>query len=289
MLGQEFVALLKDSKSELTLADLSACSILDCEVIAVDICDAAEVEKLVSSEMPNVVINCAAFTQVDVAQEKPLDAFAVNALGVKNIANAVASLSNDCVMVHFSTDYVFGGKVTSNKPLNETEPNLPCGVYGLSKLLGDEFVQLALPDRHIILRTSWLHGSRGKSFVETIYKLSLEKEELRVVNDQYGAPTWAPWLAETSLLLLKKGSRGLFNACSKGAISWFDFANEIVRIGGGISRVTSQSTEELGRPAPRPAYSVLDVTKLEKELGADALMDWKDCVKNHIEVIKGDA
>jgi len=285
MLGQEFVSLLKDSASELVLADMQENSIQDLEVVQVDICDASQVSKLVSTVAPEVVINCAAYTQVDLAQEEPLKAFAVNALGVKNIAAAVASLNDEALMVHFSTDYVFSGDKGDNNPLDENAPKLPCGVYGLSKLLGDEFVQLALPKQHLILRTSWLHGTKGKSFVETIYKLSHERDELRVVDDQYGAPTWAPWLAETSIALIKKGARGLFNASSKGTISWFDFATEIVRVGGGKSQVAPQSTEELGRPAPRPVYSALDTSKLEQELGKGAIMDWKDCVKNHLEII----
>lgn len=285
MLGQEISLLLQGLEVDLTLADLKPDALFGAPVLELDILDVDSLRANLEAELPDVVINCAAFTNVDLAQTEPFTALQVNAQGPKNIAKAVDALSKKCLLVHFSTDYVFGGGKHAQAPIKETDSPLPCGMYGMSKLLGDELVQAILPSEHLIIRTSWLHGPKGKNFLETILTLSHEREELKVVNDQFGSPSYAPWLAQVTLDLISADARGLFNASSQGEISWFDFAKEIVHLGKGSAKVSPQTTEELGRPAPRPAYSVLDCAKLESFLGRPVI-SWQECVKFHIESIQ---
>ena len=160
----------------------------------------------------------------------------------------------------------------------------PCGVYGHSKRFGDELVSRILPNHSLIIRTSWLHGVHGPNFIDSILRFAKQREEIRVVNDQTGSPTWSSWLAEIMLALLMKDARGVFNATSRGDITWFDFATEIVRLAGLQTRVLPQTTEELNRPAPRPVYSTLELSKLEAFLGKPCI-DWKEGVAAHMALL----
>ncbi len=281
MLGAEFVDVFRKEGYDLRLVDQrNAAS----DVSALDITSVKAVDSVVSEYSPDWIVNCAAYTQVDRAEVEADLAFQVNAWGVAILAKAARNAG--AKMVHISTDYVFGGDAaakTRTTPYREDEPTAPCGVYGQSKCLGDELLCSLLPKAHLIVRTSWLHGPRGKNFVTAILDASRQKKELRVVNDQFGSPTWAPWLAQVVELLMKRGATGLFHASSRGNISWFDFAKEICAQAGTNTTLLPQSTQELARPAPRPPYSTLDISKLEQYLDAECI-SWKEGVKAHLAV-----
>ena len=277
MLGSEIVQALPSNN--LLLTDYLASSGIE----LLDIADEKKVNKLVQEFRPDILINCAAYTNVDLAEKEVQKCFLINAIGPQNLANSLRD-SQAC-LVHISTDYVFGANAQNTTiPYTEEDAASPCGVYGMSKYVGDRFVSLIRPDNSLIARTSWLHGRNGKSFVDKIVELGSSKSELTVVDDQYGSPTWAPWLAEVIVKLLESDKRGIYNACSKGGISWFDFAKEIISQAGLSCKVLPQSTRELARPAPRPAYSVLDISKLEKVLGS--VVTWQHGISEHFKYSK---
>lgn len=273
MLGREFVPLY--SNTQLLLTDTNP----NQNAAVLDITKSLEVEKLVNSFDPDVIINCAAYTQVDKAESDAENCFLVNSIGPMNLAKA----AKRAMLVHISTDYVYAGDGTNRGiPYQETDSVAPCGVYGLSKYLGDQFVLDLLPNNSLIARTSWLHGRAGVSFVDTILKLAQTRESISIVNDQYGSPTWAPWLAQTIVHLISRKITGVYNISSDAGISWFDFAKEIVTQAGLKCNVTAQSSAELSRPARRPFYSVLDISKLERELGSKC-QSWKSGIEEHLK------
>lgn len=210
------------------------------------------------------VINCAAYTDVDGAESNPTLAHQVNAAGVEQLAI-------DCrlaaiPLVHFSTDYVFDGSGRTPYLAEPPSNSSPVNAYGMSKLRGEELIRETGPD-HLIIRTSWLYAPWGKNFVRTIAAAARNKPELKVVNDQRGRPTSAQRLAASTLALLDRNSRGLYHITDGGDCTWCDFATEIVRLIGAPCRVTPCTSSEFPRLAKRPAYSVLDITKAEAELG----------------------
>lgn len=209
-----------------------------------------------------LVVNCAAYTDVDRAETEEGAAMAVNALGPANLAARCRRIG--ALLVHFSTDYVFDGR--SARPYRPDEPRRPLGAYGRSKAAGEERIE-ASGCEHLIIRTSWLYAPWGKNFVRTIAKLAAEKPQLRVVNDQRGRPTSAERLAATTAALIGAGARGVLHATDGGECTWFEFAREIVRRSGAPCRVEPCSTAEYPRPAARPAYSVLDLTATEALIG----------------------
>ena len=224
------------------------------------------------------VINCSAYTAVDLAESNPTDAIRINSIGPKNLALAVRETHGK--LLHFSTDYRYGSCL-ERTPLDESTTPSPAGVYGYTKYLGDEFVQLILPDRSAILVTSWLHGEIGKSFVGTIRQLVIERPEIKVVSDQIGSPTYAGWLAAATVKFLSVFQPGLYHASNIGEISWFDFATRIAELVGSKCKVLPQSTSELNRPAPRPPYAALNCKKLEALLGVPC-QNWEDGLKSHL-------
>lgn len=249
---------------------------------SLDICDAARVNEVVRATHPAWIVNCAAYTAVDKAEAEKETAFAVNAKGPENLARAAAEVG--ACLLHISTDYVFGGGAKQSNPYLETDAFDPCGVYGESKCAGDKIVAEILPAAHLIVRPSWLHGTHGPNFLETILKAAREKPELRVVNDQVGSPTYAAWLAQTICELIEKNARGTFHATSRGNISWFDFAAEIIAQAGFSTRLLPQTTQELNRAAPRPYFSTLDLGKLEGYL-ARPCPSWKVGVREHLQAL----
>lgn len=209
------------------------------------------------------VINCAAYTDVDGAESDEKAAHAVNAEGPALLAEACAA--SGAQLVHISTDYVFSGK--ADRPYQTDDSMLPVGVYGKTKAAGEEAVMRA-SRRNIVVRTSWLYAPWAKNFVRTMAMLTRDKDELKVVNDQRGTPTSAEHLADVVVLLLRGQAKGVFHATDGGECTWFDFACAI-RDGLGHSCALSPcTTDEFPRPAPRPAYSVLDVSGTEEVVGA---------------------
>jgi dTDP-4-dehydrorhamnose reductase len=214
---------------------------------------------------PELIVNCAAFTKVDACEGEGRElAFAVNGEAVDNVA-AMAQ-SGDSRWVHVSTDYVFDGK--AREPYREDDPTEPLSVYGQSKLEGER--RALANGRSLIVRTSWLFGSGGPNFVATIVGMIESGKHLRVVQDQEGAPTYAPFLAMAILDLAQLGTTGVVHYRNREPVSWYAFASEIAGLWSGTRRmpeVVPVTSEEFPRPAPRPAWSVLDVTRFEEITG----------------------
>jgi len=238
-----------------------------------DITDKSALFDTVKRSHPDLVINAAAYTAVDKAESEPDAAFAVNRDGPCYIA--VACAEKGIPLVHVSTDYVFDGKKTG--PYLETDPVAPIGVYGKSKAEGEAEVRRNLKE-HIIIRTSWLCGVHGNNFVKTMLCLGREREELRVVDDQHGCPTFAVDLAEAILTIasiIEKGkniSWGTYHYCGAGSTTWYGFASKIFEIAKThdtlkLKKVIPIATSEYPTPAKRPANSVLDCTLLERNFG----------------------
>lgn len=284
MLGQHLSQVLSQAGAELYCADLSELgerAPAEAEKIKLDITSAPAVVGAISDIRPDWVINAAAYTAVDDAERNINLSFEVNAYGPGYLARAVRDAGGR--MVHISSDYVYGADdahLDSRCHYVEGDRCSPCGIYGQSKRAGDELVISALPERSVIVRTSWLHGIYGPNFVDTIVRVAREREEIRVVNDQFGSPTWAGWLTEMILRLMQTDASGVVHASSRGEISWYDFACEIVRLAGLPTRVLPQTTAELGRPAKRPAFSVMSKARLELLTG-ESILDWRSSVAEH--------
>jgi dTDP-4-dehydrorhamnose reductase len=217
------------------------------------------------------VIHCAAYTDVDGAEADEATATEINGHGVGRLVERCDALK--VPLVHYSTDYVFDGNATS--PYAVDHPTDPINAYGRSKLVGEERVR-ASSGPHLLIRTSWVYAPWGKNFVRTIAKLALERESLRVVNDQRGRPSSAEQLARSSLALLEAGQQGTFHATDGGECTWFDFATAIAAAVNPSCRVEPCTSAEFPRPAKRPAYSVLDVSRTEAVIGP--LTPWREAL-----------
>ncbi|MNL07361.1 dTDP-4-dehydrorhamnose reductase [compost metagenome] len=222
------------------------------DYVTMDITDLAQVREVFASVKPDAVINCAAYTNVDGAETDEENAYRINALGSWNLA--LACQAADIPVMYVSTDYVFDG--TKGSAYDEYDTPNPQSVYGRSKRAGEIHVE-RLCSKHYIVRTAWLYGHGGKNFVETILNAASERPELKVVNDQWGSPTWTVDLARTMCALLTSERFGTYHVTSSGLCTWQDFANKIVELGGLATPVLPQSTKELNRPAPRPHFSAL--------------------------------
>jgi dTDP-4-dehydrorhamnose reductase len=235
-----------------------------------DIADAEAVARAVAESAPALVVNCAAWTDVDGAEGNPPQALTVNGSGAGHVAAAANAAG--AWTIHVSTDYVFDG--TKREPYVESDPVGPLSGYGRSKLEGEYEVAANAPERHTIVRSSWLFGPGGRSFPQTILRLAGERDRLTVVDDQVGCPTFTGHLAAALVELAARGTqtpRGVLHIAGAGHCSWFEFAREIVAA-AGISgcEVVPVSSEQFPRPAPRPAYSVL-----RSERGAPILPHWR--------------
>ena len=234
--------------------------------------------ELVRRIVPDVVVNAAAYTAVDRAESEPDAAFRVNALAPEAIARACAA--SDALLLHYSTDYVFDGSVS--RPYREDDATAPLGVYGASKLAGEEAIR-ASGARHAILRTAWVYAAHGKNFLHTMLRLARERDELRVVGDQIGAPTPAAWIADASARIVAHGvpASGIWHLVAAGETSWYGFAGAIMdeALAAGLlarrPRVLPINTAEYPTPVRRPAYSVLDTARLRRDFGI-AVPDWRD-------------
>ena len=243
----------------------------------IDITSLDSVRTVVVTLKPEVVVNAAAYTNVDDCETNRDLAFAVNGDGVGHLARVSADIG--AKLVHISTDYVFdGGK---GSPYREDDPTGPLSVYGQSKLLGEQNARLN-PD-HLIIRTQWLYGLHGKNFVETMLRLATERTELSVVDDQIGSPTWTVDLARAIRALVETGCRGTYHAANAGFCSWNEFARAIFAAAGVKITVKPMTTTELNRPAPRPLYSTLDCGKLARDSGFTP-QDWRAALKTYLSL-----
>ena len=224
---------------------------------------------------PQYLINCAAYTAVDRAEQEKDLAFQVNGEAVGVLA-AVCK-ENNSRFIHISTDYVFDGTATT--PYKETFPPHPVNTYGASKLEGEKQA-LQFNPGSIIIRTSWVYSEFGKNFVRTMVKLMKEKEEINVVNDQVGSPTYAADLAEVILQIIASGNwhPGIYNFSNKGIINWYDFAVAIKELNKSNCKVNPISTAQYPTPAKRPVYSVLDSSKIQETYGIQ-LKDWRESLR----------
>ncbi len=217
-----------------------------------DITDRAQIMETVAIRSPQLVIHTAAYTDVDGCEQHPDRAYKVNAIGTQNVALACARL--DATMVYISTDFVFNGR--KKQPYIEFDEPDPKSVYARSKLAGEQYVR-SLVNKGFIVRTSWLFGKHGKNFVETILRLAGERDELRIVSDQIGSPTFAGDLVQEMARLIATGAYGIYHLSNNGSCSWFDYARKILELAHVENgQVVPISPEALGRPAVRPAFSV---------------------------------
>lgn len=246
---------------------------------AVDLTDLASVETAIEDYRPDVVINAAAYTNVDRAEEEPELAELVNATAPGVMAEMARA--GGAWLIHYSTDYVFDGSATA--PYPEDAAKHPLNVYGRTKSAGEEAIKQAT-DRYLILRTSWIYSNGGRNFLNTILRLAAEKRELRVVDDQTGTPTFARALSKSTAQLIERLSdgpeqSGVYNMTCEGATTWYGFACAILRAAGIEDvRVTPIATGEFPTPARRPKYSVLDNTRLHRAFGL-RLPHWQDSLK----------
>lgn len=252
------------------------------DIEELDITDRDAVKSFVTDHAVKVIINCAAYTNVDRAEGDEATAKRINADAVGYMAEVIKAV--DGLLIHFSTDYVFGGTMY-NTPCTEMMEANPTGAYGRTKLAGE---CAAASCRHLIFRTSWLYSEYGKNFLLTMLNLTATKPDLRVVFDQVGTPTYAGDLAKAVFTIVENdeydGREGIYNYANEGVCSWYDFAKEIARQSGHMScRITPCHSSEYPSPVRRPAYSVLDKTKF-KETFQQEIPYWTDslsvCLRN---------
>ncbi|MFG0307521.1 MAG: dTDP-4-dehydrorhamnose reductase [Phycisphaerales bacterium JB040] len=240
-----------------------------------DLTDPADVQRLLTPAHTHV-INCAAWTDVDGAEQREAEATRVNADAVVLLASRCAD--THAVLVHYSTDYVFNGRAET--PYETDHPRDPVNAYGRSKAAGETALESSSAD-WLCLRTSWLYAPWGNNFVRTIARLARERDELKVVSDQRGRPTSAQGLARTTLALLDAGARGMHHATDGGACTWHDFATAIASRANPACAVHPCTSREFPRPAPRPAYSVLDLSGAETLIGP--MTPWRDALSGVLD------
>ncbi len=249
------------------------------DVADLDITDADAVAKAVKDNDVNVIVNCAAYTNVDKAETDADFAEVLNAVAVRNLADAIKA--NDGTLIHVSTDYVFGGS-QGNTPRTEEEPTNPTGVYGLTKFHGEQQIQES-GVKALIFRTAWLYSEYGKNFVKTMLSLTSSKPQLKVVFDQVGTPTYAQDLADAIFNIIEhrkmNGNEGIYHYSNEGVCSWYDFTKMIAEIAGNQAcDVQPCHSDEFPSPVTRPSYSVLDKTKF-KSVFELPVPYWTDSLK----------
>jgi len=237
---------------------------VDVSTVKLDITDLEAIRKIVKAEGVSVIVNCAAYTNVDGAETNQDIAELLNAKAPQNLAIAMKEVGG--TLVHISTDYVFG-KEPYNTPCREDQKGTPTGVYGLTKLHGEQNI-LASGCNYIIIRTAWLYSEFGKNFVRTMLNLTATRPELKVVFDQVGTPTYAFDLAEAIVAILKKPQTGIYHYSNEGVCSWYDFTKMIAEYSGHTAcNIQPCHSDEFPSPVKRPAFSVLDKTKIKQTFG----------------------
>lgn len=253
------------------------------ETTHLDITDLNAIREIVKSEKIEAIVNCAAYTNVDAAEDNFDLAELLNAKAVENLAFAMKEVNG--LLVHISTDYVFGAE-PYNTPCREDQKGTPTGVYGMTKLHGEEAIQ-STGVRYVILRTAWLYSEYGKNFVKTMLNLTATKPQLKVVFDQTGTPTYAGDLAEAILTIIEKPVEGIYHFSNEGVCSWYDFTKMIAEYSGQTQcDIIPCHSEEFLSKVKRPAYSVLDKTKVKETYGLK-IPYWTDslrvCVNNLLQ------
>lgn len=246
------------------------------DVEELDITDIDAVQAFMKVNRPDIVINCAAYTNVDACETNDILAYKVNAAGPRNIAAACLDLG--VKMVQVSTDFVFDGETTT--PYVEYDHANPLSVYGKSKWAGEELVREILP-RHFIVRTAWLYGCNGNNFVKTMLRLAQTRKSISVVNDQRGTPTFSRDLASEIIRLIETDAYGTYHCTNEGECSWYEFARKIFELKGLNIDVSPISTEAFGSPAARPAYSVLRNLLLELTIG-NHMRQWEEALFKYL-------
>lgn len=242
-----------------------------------DITNCEKVYRTIEKIKPEVIVNCAAYTNVDGAEEEKEKAFLINGLGPRYLA--LACRQNKAVLVHISTDYIFDGQ--SKRPYQIYDHPFPINVYGTSKLFGEASVR-EIGGRFFIARASWLFGSGGKNFVDTVLNLSREKDKLKVVNDQQGSPTYTVDLARALADLVASKAYGTYHVTNTGITTWYEFAQKIIDIAGYKSIIHPCQTKDFPRPALRPAFSAMDPFPIKQVIGY-TLPTWEDAVERYIK------
>ena len=274
----------------------SAIDFVFCTSSELNITDKANCETVFEKYKPNFCINAAAYTAVDKAESEPEKAFAINVTGAQNVAEVCKKY--DTILLHVSTDFVFDAKfvdgiayydsqlrlpLKSEKGLTETDVPFPAGIYGLTKLQGEQAIESTW-EKHFIIRTSWVYSQFANNFMKTMLRLASERDSLSVVADQIGTPTNAVDLAECLLKIITKHSKtntehyGIYNFSNEGHCSWYDFAKEIFRVNNISINLQPIPTTAYPTPAKRPAYSVLDKSKIKEVFGIE-IKDWKESLK----------
>lgn len=264
MLGQDLCPILEDNGYD----------VVETDVQTLDITNPKMVDEVIGKEKPDFVIHCAAYTNVDKAEEDINTARLINSKGTENIAKTCKKY--DAVMVYISTDYVFDGgvNVKRTEPYKPLDKAAPLNNYGLTKWEGEEAVRNNL-EKYYICRTSWLYGHHGKNFVETMISLA-DKPELKVVDDQVGCPTWTVDLANAIVKIIEVKPFGTYHTCGGGNTSWYGFAKEIFNLAGLNVNLKPCTTSEFPRPATRPAYSIMD--------NGGLCRDWKLALKDYMSL-----
>ena len=277
MLGKDLVEILRSSSRVDQHLD---CEILGWDIEEIDIQEEKNTVTKIESLRPNIVINIAAYTNVDGCESHDEKAFAINAEGMRHVA--LGALRCRAKVVYLSTDYIFDGK--KREPYLEDDPPHPLSVYGRSKLRGEQYVQEMVEDA-LIVRTQWLYGKYGNNFVASVLRQAREKKVLSIVNDQVGSPTYTIDLSRVISVLIQCDARGVFHVANSDLCTWFAFGQEILKLSGmeGV-RIVPISSEELGRPAKRPLYSVLNTEKLKRETGM-TLRPWSEALREYLSTI----
>lgn len=283
-LGNELQDIIKNGIAEIgqISENIKKSQVIGLDVDELDITNLLKVKEKLNYLKPDVVINCAAATNVDGCEGNEEFAFRVNSIGPKNLAIACEEIGAKLVQV--STDYVFSG--AENKPLAEYDLTAPNCVYGKTKLLGENYVR-EFSSKYFIVRTAWLYGYIGNNFVYTMRRLGKEKAYIAVVNDQIGNPTCANDLAYHILKLIETEEYGIYNCTGNGECSWHDFAKKIIELSGEKCEVKPCTSEEYKTPAKRPSYSSLDNMMLRNTVG-DEMRDWKDAIESFINKLDMD-
>lgn len=282
-LGNEIRIVAQSSSDSYIFTDIN--HIDGVETTYLDITDLKAVRKIVTEHQVNAIVNCAAYTNVDKAEEDVALCTLLNRQAPENLAIAMKEV--DGLLVHISTDYVFGGD-SYNTPYKEEQQGTPTGVYGYTKFLGEQAIQ-AVGCNHVIIRTAWLYSEFGKNFCKTMMNLTATKPQLKMVFDQVGTPTYALDLARAIAMVLERfdGSQtGIYHYSNEGVCSWFDFTKMIAEYSGKTEcDVQPCHSDEFPSPVKRPSYSVLDKTKIKKVFGVK-IPYWTDSLKQCISNLK---